>query len=209
MKCIRVKTLSCGLIGYLNIRLIADLPYDERYFGLKEIGILGKLYLDDLTWELVDLVVPEASVKIDDESKFDLQDFHQSTRQFVSRPRICQAADECRKLEDEAGKHEQFMALDIDISSARSAFPPEDFNRLPQQFDEGKELTIPDKLKSPTEVEATRTVVTGAAPRDGCNLFRKGINVFGFANHIPLLSEKGADIVTRTAMKRIKTIFLC
>ncbi|KAJ8528998.1 hypothetical protein K7X08_035833 [Anisodus acutangulus] len=31
----------------------------------------------------------------------------------------------------------------------------------------------------------------------------KGLNVFRFANRIPLLFEQGADVVTRTAMKRI------
>lgn len=32
---------------------------------------------------------------------------------------------------------------------------------------------------------------------------KQGLNVFRFANRIPLLFEQGADVVTRTAMKRI------
>jgi hypothetical protein len=32
----------------------------------------------------------------------------------------------------------------------------------------------------------------------------QGINIFRFANRIPLLFEQGGDVVTRTAMKRIK-----
>jgi len=32
----------------------------------------------------------------------------------------------------------------------------------------------------------------------------QGINIFRFANRIPLLFEQGADVVTRTALKRIK-----
>lgn len=37
------------------------------------------------------------------------------------------------------------------------------------------------------------------------NLFLlQGLNIFRFANRIPLLFEQGADVVTRTALKRIK-----
>jgi DNA topoisomerase VI subunit B len=32
---------------------------------------------------------------------------------------------------------------------------------------------------------------------------KQGINIFRFANRIPLLFEQGADVVTRTALKRI------
>lgn len=32
----------------------------------------------------------------------------------------------------------------------------------------------------------------------------QGINIFRFANRIPLLFEQGGDVVTRTALKRIK-----
>jgi DNA topoisomerase-6 subunit B len=32
---------------------------------------------------------------------------------------------------------------------------------------------------------------------------KPGINIFRFANRIPLLFEQGGDVVTRTAMKRI------
>jgi hypothetical protein len=32
----------------------------------------------------------------------------------------------------------------------------------------------------------------------------QGINVFRFANRIPLLFEAGGDVITRTASKRIK-----
>jgi len=32
----------------------------------------------------------------------------------------------------------------------------------------------------------------------------QGLNIFRFANRIPLLFEQGADVVTRTAHKRIK-----
>ncbi|KAK7827228.1 dna topoisomerase 6 subunit b [Quercus suber] len=34
----------------------------------------------------------------------------------------------------------------------------------------------------------------------------QGLNIFRFANRIPLLFEQGADVVTRTALKRIKYI---
>lgn len=33
---------------------------------------------------------------------------------------------------------------------------------------------------------------------------KEGVNVYRFANRIPLLFEAGSDVVTRVAMKRIK-----
>ncbi len=35
---------------------------------------------------------------------------------------------------------------------------------------------------------------------------REGVTVYRFANRIPLLFEGGGDVVTRTAMKRIKYV---
>ena len=35
---------------------------------------------------------------------------------------------------------------------------------------------------------------------------REGVTVYRFANRIPLLFEGGGDVVTRTAMKRIKWV---
>ncbi|XP_037495937.1 DNA topoisomerase 6 subunit B isoform X2 [Jatropha curcas] len=69
----------------------------------------------------------------------------------------------------------------------------------------------------------------GAASRHGCHLFsaqvfeghpflveagvsvggkdvKHGLNIFRFANRIPLLFEQGADVVTRTALKRINWV---
>lgn len=77
--------------------------------------------------------------------------------------------------------NDPFMALDIDLSSARNASLPKEFNQR-SHLDKGKELIISDKLTSPTEVEATRTAATGTVSNNSIegvtfNLLDKPLNV--------------------------------
>lgn len=94
-----------------------------------------------------------------------------------------------------------FTALDIDLSSpARNVSSLEDFNRLSQQLDKGKDLTISDKPKSPTEVEATRTTVTGTVSKNliegaSPNLLDKSVNVNSSSVRIGIRSTGSHDVV--------------
>lgn len=75
-----------------------------------------------------------------------------------------------------------FRFLDIDLSSAGNTSSLKEFNQLSQQLDEGKELPLSDGLTFPTEVEATRTSVTGTVSNNSIegvtpNLLDKSVNV--------------------------------
>lgn len=88
----------------------------------------------------------------------------------------------------------------IGLSSTRNASSLEDFNRLSQQLDDGKELTISDKLKSRTEIEATRTAVTGTISKHLIvgvtpNLLDKSVNVNSSSASIDIRSSGFNDFV--------------
>lgn len=59
--------------------------------------------------------------------------------------------------------------------------------------------TFSDK---PSAHEGHPFIVEGAVSIGGTQI-REGINVYRFANRIPLLFETGADVVTQVATKRI------
>ena len=59
--------------------------------------------------------------------------------------------------------------------------------------------------QAPAVVDGHPFVVEAGVSLGGRNA-KEGITVFRFANRIPLLFEGGADVVTRTATKRIKSV---
>jgi hypothetical protein len=61
---------------------------------------------------------------------------------------------------------------------------------------------------TPSVVEGHPFVVEAGVSLGGKRA-KEGITVFRFANRIPLLFEGGGDVVTRTALKRIKYVPLC
>lgn len=83
---------------------------DKSYFGLEKIGVLGKLYLDNLEWEIVNLVISEDNVeeaeKINDTSQFYLQHISESVRLQARNIKMGDDYKDKRnsKMQDDKGK---------------------------------------------------------------------------------------------------------
>ncbi|KAK1362973.1 hypothetical protein POM88_038534 [Heracleum sosnowskyi] len=93
-----------------------------------------------------------------------------------------------------------FRALDIDPSLAKNTSSLKEFNRQSQQLDERKELTVSDRLTFPTEVEATRTAVTGTVSKNSIegvtpNLLDKSVNVNPSRVSVNIRSRGSNDVM--------------
>eukprot|EP00252_Welwitschia_mirabilis_P003041 TRINITY_DN13100_c0_g1_i1.p1 TRINITY_DN13100_c0_g1~~TRINITY_DN13100_c0_g1_i1.p1 ORF type:complete len:676 (-),score=156.66 TRINITY_DN13100_c0_g1_i1:550-2577(-) len=98
--------------------------------------------------------------------------------------------------------HQLFRQAKFDDPSGECLSPAGEYNLRLGIIKELHPDMVATYEGSPQVFEGHPFIVEAGVSLGGKDV-KQGINVFRFANRIPLLFEQGADVVTRTAMKRI------
>ncbi|XP_020574924.1 DNA topoisomerase 6 subunit B [Phalaenopsis equestris] len=98
--------------------------------------------------------------------------------------------------------HQLFRQAKFDDPSGDCLSPAGEYNLRLGIIKELQPDMVATYAGSPQVFEGHPFIVEAGISLGGKNV-KQGVNIFRFANRIPLLFEQGADVVTRTALKRI------
>lgn len=98
--------------------------------------------------------------------------------------------------------HQLFRQAKFDDPSGDCLSPAGEYNLRLGIIKELKPDMVATHASSPQVFEGHPFIVEAGISLGGKDV-KQGLNIFRFANRIPLLFEQGADVITRTALKRI------
>ncbi|XP_008782884.2 DNA topoisomerase 6 subunit B [Phoenix dactylifera] len=98
--------------------------------------------------------------------------------------------------------HQLFRQAKFDDPSGDCLSPAGEYNLRLGIIKELKPDMVATYASSPQVFEGHPFIVEAGISLGGKDV-KQGLNIFRFANRIPLLFEQGADVITRTALKRI------